>query len=131
MKKYSIQKIQCFMMHGSTDTNSLGLKGPIHDSDLQPKQRSTTATKYPLFGLQQPQPRFAGHGCSRSEFSDICWQYQNFQIYVANTRIFRYLLAISEFSDICWQYQNFQIFVGNIRIFFSFQHGTAIQLRKI
>ena len=54
------------------------LKGPIHDSDLQPQQRSQTATKYPVFGLQQPQPRFAGHGCSRSEF-------------------FRYMLLIPEF----------------------------------
>ena len=60
---------------------------PVHDSDLKPQPQSpmATATKFPACGLQQPQPqpRFAGRGCSccLSEISDFLW-------------------AISEFSDI-------------------------------
>ena len=111
MKKYSIQKIQCFMMLGSIDTNCLGLRAPY-----------TTAISNRNNDLQ-PQPNIPCLG-SKNHNHDLQVTVavdQNFQIYVANTRIFRYLLAISEFSDICWQYQNFLFF----------QHGTAIQLRKI
>ena len=70
-------------MLGSMDTNCLSIQGPVHDIDFQPQPRSATATKFPVHGIQQPQPRFAGRGCGccRSEFSDILW-------------------AISEFSDI-------------------------------
>ena len=34
------------------------LKGPIHDSDLQSQPRfpTATSTKFPVYGLQQPQP---------------------------------------------------------------------------
>ena len=55
------------------------LKGPIHDSDLQsqPQFPTATSTKFPVYGLQQPQPppQLAGRccGCCWSEFSDIWW----------------------------------------------------------
>ena len=55
------------------------LKGPIHDSDLQsqPQFPTATSTKFPVYGLQQPQPPpwLAGRccGCCWSEFSDIWW----------------------------------------------------------
>ena len=53
------------------------LKGPIHDSDLQSQLRfpTATSTKFPVYGLRQPQPPpwLADRccGCCWSEFSDI------------------------------------------------------------
>ena len=55
------------------------VKGPIHDSDLQSQPRfpTATSTKFPVYGLQQPQPPpwLADRccGCCWSEFSDIWW----------------------------------------------------------
>ena len=55
------------------------LKGPIHDSDLQSQPRfpTATSTKFPVYGLRQPQPPpwLADRccGCCWSEFSDIWW----------------------------------------------------------
>ena len=55
------------------------VKSPIHDSDLQSQPRFPTATssKFPVYGLQQPQPPpwLAGRCCCCcwSEFSDIWW----------------------------------------------------------
>ena len=53
------------------------LKGPTHDSDFQPQPQfpTATSTKFPVYGLQQPQlpPQLAGRGCCWSEFSDIWW----------------------------------------------------------
>ena len=55
------------------------LKGPIHDSDLQSQTRfpTATSTKFPVYGLRQPQPPpwLADRccGCCWSEFSDIWW----------------------------------------------------------
>ena len=38
--------------------SSKGIKGPIHDSDLQSQPRfpTATSTKFPVYGLRQPQP---------------------------------------------------------------------------
>ena len=42
------------------------IKGPIHDSDFQPQPQfpTATSTKFPVYGLQQPQPppQLAGRG---------------------------------------------------------------------
>ena len=65
------------MVNGTKPTGNL--KGPIHDSDLQPQPQfpTATSTKFPVYGLQQPQPppQLAGRGggCSWSEFSDTWW----------------------------------------------------------
>ena len=51
------------------------IKGPIHDSNFQPQPQFPTAilTKFPVYGLQQPQLAGRGCGCCRSEFYDIWW----------------------------------------------------------
>ena len=64
-----------FFFDGSKRKQTFSLKGPIHDSNFQPQFPSATSTKFPVYGLQQPQPQLAGRGCGccRSEFSDIWW----------------------------------------------------------
>ena len=65
------------------------VKGPIHDSDLQsqPQFPTATSTKFPVYGLQQPQPppQLAGRccGCCWSEFSDIWWAELKVEVEVA------------------------------------------------
>ena len=67
----------CHWLPTTHTTRLLCLKGPIHDSNFQPQPLfpTATSTKFPVFGLQQPQPQLAGRGCSccRSEFSDNWW----------------------------------------------------------
>ena len=56
-----------------------------HNRNPQPQAHNfQPQPNFPVYnGLQQPQPRFAGCGCSccRPEFSDICGLYQNFLIF--------------------------------------------------
>ena len=84
------------MMYGSTDKNCLGLRVPIHGIDFQPQSQSTTGTKFLVYGLQQPQPRLVGRGCSccRSKFSDIYitgfrfnWERMNRSVEVCASRL--------------------------------------------
>ena len=63
----------------STSAQHSAIKGPIHDSNFQPQPQfpTATSTKFPVYGLQQPQPQpqiaGRGGGCCRSELSDIWW----------------------------------------------------------
>ena len=56
-------------------TSSFIIKGPIHDCDLQsqPQFPTATSTKFPVYGLQQPQLAGRCCVCCWSEFSDIWW----------------------------------------------------------
>ena len=58
----SIARLNTLMQYYTAD-----LKGPIHDSDLQsqPQFPTATSTKFPVYGLQQPQPppQLAGRCC--------------------------------------------------------------------
>ena len=70
---------RCGDQYVGSNRRMLSVKGPIHDSDLQSQPQFPTpiSTKFPVYGLQQPQPppQLAGRCCGYcwSEFSDIWW----------------------------------------------------------